>query len=188
MARARFLTRVQPRQEGVEVANAREAVIRPAIGNRCGDGMPQVKLISSRSPSSLLRIIIRVTGSPQGATGTWAMPVRDGSSSGSASPLISSSRWTPYTPIRAGMPSSWRSSCTGYTTLPKRRHSARPSSPAGRSSRGRQSTLVLFVATAQTRVAFNRPPESSTRISPMLVAPVSSNRRADHSPARTRCR
>lgn len=52
---------IQPRQEGVEVANPREAVIRPAIGNRCGDGMPQVKLISSRSPSSLLRIIIRVT-------------------------------------------------------------------------------------------------------------------------------
>ncbi|AEG08339.1 hypothetical protein CN128_16880 [Sinorhizobium meliloti] len=72
MARARFLTRVQPRQEGVEVANPREAVIRPAIGNRCGDGMPQVKLISSRSPSSLLRIIIRVTDSPQGVTGTWA--------------------------------------------------------------------------------------------------------------------
>ncbi|WP_411431218.1 hypothetical protein [Sinorhizobium meliloti] len=53
---------------------------------------------------------------------------------------------------------------------------------------GRQSSLVLFVAAAQTRVAFNRPLRSLRRISPMLAAPVSSNWRADHSPARTRCR
>ncbi|WP_325052056.1 putative metallopeptidase [Sinorhizobium meliloti] len=187
MARARFLTRVQPRQERVEIANAREAVIRPAIGNRCGDGMPQVKLISSRSPSSLLRIIIRVTGSPQGATGTWA---------NARERWIE--QWFGFAPdFIITLDAIYSHPCGNAEFMAlvvyglyhaAQETAARPSSPAGRSSRGRQSSLVLFVATAQTRVAFNRPPESSTRISPMLVAPVSSNRRADHSPARTRCR
>ncbi|RVH25389.1 hypothetical protein CN211_30100 [Sinorhizobium meliloti] len=39
--RQRLLTRVQPRQGGIEVANVVDAVIRPATGNRGGDGMPQ---------------------------------------------------------------------------------------------------------------------------------------------------